>query len=349
MGELILPEKEVFNQRVEHISQRIDSISKSNKMAKILNDNFKKWLGSSSMSPLKLTEELDKDRNGVISGDEFGDLLGKMTGERPPEWVVEVVFSFVEATPKEGIPLDDWMAFLAASGLEIPEELFNTPVVITGSIDISPQNVHTGENVSVTVSFNEPVEAYEIRVINETSGSQEDMITPRADMDAPTFDEFVLESDDPGTFCITLTHVGIRLAEERFTVHERVEESVEEHDDSPEESIKETPALPAESTGFRGFIDLLEMAKLRSEARALIADAPAYNISLVIENVFHTLLGDGQHRGGDTVLGKTEDGMTIEVMMRVGERSFQTGQMLDLQVAPFDWSMATRRLQCTEL
>ena len=61
MGDLVLPEKEVFNQRVERISQRIDSISKSNKMAKILNDNFKKWLGSSSMSPIKLTEEMDKD------------------------------------------------------------------------------------------------------------------------------------------------------------------------------------------------------------------------------------------------------------------------------------------------
>lgn len=349
MGDLVLPEKEVFNQRVERISQRIDSISKSNKMAKILNDNFKKWLGSSSMSPIKLTEEMDKDRNGVISGDEFGTLLGKMTGERPPEWVVEVVFSFVEATPKEGIPLDDWMAFLAASGLEIPEELFNKPVVITGSIDISPQNIHTGENVSVTVSFNEPVVAYEIRVINETTGSQEDMITPSADMDSPTFDEFILESDEPGTFYVALSHTGIRLAEERFTVHEQVEEAVEEYDELIEEVMRETPDLPAESTGLPGFIDMLEMAKLRSEARALISDAPAYNIRLVIENTFHTLLGDGQHRGGDTVLGKTEDGMVIEVMMRVGERSFHAGQTLNLQVAPYDWSMATRRLQCTEL
>ena len=68
-------------------------------MAGLLNNNFKKWLANSAMSPIQLTEELDTDKDGVISGDEFATLLGKMTGERPPEWVVELVFSFVNANP----------------------------------------------------------------------------------------------------------------------------------------------------------------------------------------------------------------------------------------------------------
>ena len=61
-----------------------------------------------------------------------------MTGERPPDWVTEIVFSFVNATPARGIPLHDWYAFLAASGLDIPDELFKQKV-LTGTLLSSRQ------------------------------------------------------------------------------------------------------------------------------------------------------------------------------------------------------------------
>ena len=119
------------------------------------------------MSPLKLTQELDNNSDGVISGDEFATLLGKMTGERPPEWVVELVFSFVDADVNRGIPLDDWMAFLAASGMEIPDEMFKKKVVVAGSIAIDHKKFETGQTVSVSVSFNVEVVAYEFAVVNQ--------------------------------------------------------------------------------------------------------------------------------------------------------------------------------------
>ena len=56
MATIDLPEKEVFNQQVEALERRIEGITKNNKMAGLLNNNFKKWLSSSTMSPLKLTE-----------------------------------------------------------------------------------------------------------------------------------------------------------------------------------------------------------------------------------------------------------------------------------------------------
>ena len=83
MATIDLPEKEAFNQQVVAIERRIEGITRSNNMAGLLNNNFKKWLSSSSMSPLKLTEELDTNDDGIISGDEFASLLGKMTYLQP--------------------------------------------------------------------------------------------------------------------------------------------------------------------------------------------------------------------------------------------------------------------------
>jgi len=166
MVEILLPDQKVFNANVSEISKRIDRISESNTMAKLLHANFQNWLTNSSMDPVKLTQELDSNKDGIISGDEFAELLGKMTGERPPEWVVELVFSFVKADVNRGIPISDWMAFLAASGLDVPEDLFTAPVIITGSLLIDSPRVVSGQGISITASFNEPVDAYEIRVVN---------------------------------------------------------------------------------------------------------------------------------------------------------------------------------------
>ena len=151
------------------------------------------------MSPLKLTQELDNNSDGVISGDEFATLLGKMTGERPPEWVVELVFSFVDADVNRGIPLDDWMAFLAASGMEIPDEMFKKKVVVAGSIAIDHKKFETGQTVSVSVSFNVEVVAYEFAVVNQKDMREvHSSLTPNVDMDRPDFDEFEIELDDRG-------------------------------------------------------------------------------------------------------------------------------------------------------
>ena len=58
MATIELPEKQVFDQRVQDLQARIDGITQSNTMAMLLNNNFKKWLSKSSMSPIKLTKEL---------------------------------------------------------------------------------------------------------------------------------------------------------------------------------------------------------------------------------------------------------------------------------------------------
>ena len=88
--------------------------------------------------------------------------------------MVELVFSFVDADPKRGIPLDDWMAFLAASGLNIPEELHEVKVDVNGTIAILEDTIEQGEPVSITVSFNVEIVAYEFLLFVEGSSEAVD-------------------------------------------------------------------------------------------------------------------------------------------------------------------------------
>ena len=352
MATIELPEKATFEQRVQSISNRIDGITKSNTMAGLLNSNFKKWLSNSAMSPVALTEELDTNKDLRISGDEFASLLGKMTGERPPEWVVEIVFSFVEANPKDGIPIDDWMAFLAASGLDIPDELFKEKIVISGSIAILEENIVAGETFSVTVSFNHDVVAYEFAVMDQKSGqSLDDMLTPNADMDRPNFDEFTLEIDEPGSYLAELRHLGTRLDAQTFVVAAKpTPEGMAQ--DAPEEVEKEEAPVHVEidaEEGFDGFIAMVETAKLRSDAQAMIAKAPAYIVHSNINAISRTLLGEGEYRNGYTAHCTNDGGAQFRVMLKPTDVLPAVGERFEKNVALHNWDVALKQLICREL
>ena len=350
MADIVLPEKDAFYGRVKDISTRIDGVSEGNKMAQLLHTNFKNWLSSSALSPIKLTEELDKDRNGMISGDEFATLLGSMTGERPPQWVVDLVFSFVDAKSEQGIPIDDWMAFLAASGMEIPDDLFTVPIAITGALDISPSEVVAGDTVSVTVSFNEPIDAYEINVLSVVSCEQQNFMTQSAEMDTPSLDEFVFEADDEGSYIVSLIHLGARLDQAEFSVVAAPPaESVEEiHEEVTPSQIEEAPAEPVRSSGFSALVQTLEACKLRSDAHLVIADASAYRVEGTVTEVSRTLMGTGQYRNGMTLSCKNHDGLVYQVMMRETEQQAFVGQTLVADIAPDEWDIALRQVVCRE-
>ena len=351
MATIDLPEKEVFNQQVEALERRIEGITKSNNMAGLLNNNFKKWLSSSSMSPLKLTEELDTNSDGVISGDEFAALLGRMTGERPPEWVVELVFSFVNADVNSGIPLNDWMAFLAASGLEIPDELFKEKIEVTGSIGILEEQITTGEQLSVTVSFNVDVLAYEFSITEMNSGTHlHNQLTPNSDMDRPDVDEFQIEFDAPGNYIAELRHLGIRLDQHQFAVVPAVE--AVRDDPVVEETIpvEEHPVMEVHRSeeGFGAFVTRVEHLKLRSEAQALIAQSPPYLAQSTIQSVSKTLLGVGMYRNGYTVHCVDDEGFSMRVMLKPCEVPPHAGERFEKTVALHDWDVALRQLICLE-
>lgn len=351
MAEIRLPEKEAFYPEVQAISNRISSISEKNTMARLLHSNFKNWLQTSSVSPVQLTKDLDADKNGMISGEEFAGLLGAMTGERPPDWVVELVFSFVKADTNKGIPIVDWMAFLAASGLEIPNDLFEQPVVITGSLLIHEHEVTVGDSITVHASFNEPVDAYETKVTNTNTGQTEAFVTSSDEMDSPTFDEFVLESDEEGVFRVELLHHGVRLDEGEFTAFaapeapEEVEIVEQVHD---EHQMPATPAVAVEEEGFSALLEHLAEAKLRSDTEQIIGQTSAYAVNFTVKTIERTLMGTEAYTGGSTLTCTSDDGAEFALMMRSDERVFSKGQHLHAVVVPHAWSVALRRLVCRE-
>lgn len=343
-------DRENLMKRAAAIEQRVESITRNNTMAGLLNNNFKKWLSDSTMSPVKLTEELDTNKDGFISGDEFATLLGRMTGERPPEWVVELVFSFVNANINDGIPTQDWMAFLAASGMEFPDELFEEKVEVTGTIAILDEAFETGKPISVTVSFNVEVVAYEFAVVeNATKQEIHSSLTPNVDMDRPDFDDFVIELDEAGTYTAELRHLGVRLDTHMFTVSAAPMEPVVEHVDEATAPVEadEATAEPVED-GFEAFVAHVESMKLRSEAQAAISASATFGVSITVQSISRTLLGLDQYRNGHTAHCTSDGGTAFRVMLMPTEDLPEPGETYAAVVKPHDWDVALKQLVCLE-
>lgn len=349
---ILLPPRPTFDGQVVALKQRIESISGQNRMARLLNQNFNTWLNGSSMSALSLTQELDKDQNGIISGDEFSDILSKMTGERPPEWVVELMFSFVDADPSTGIPVADWMAFLAANGLEIPDSMFELDIPLAGTLT-SERTIYLVEQpINFTAKFTAEVESYTITILQDGVTTPETFTTSSKEMDHPNLDHFILEPDEASVYKVSLSVLGKHLDTIEVTVEAPLEEEWPEDDDVVEESqplAEETPVVTA-SGQLSDLISTVEQTRLRSDAMKILETAPAYTLSGMVTEVSRTLLGEGECRGGDTARCISTDGTTVQVMMkRREEPSFEEGQYVALTVQPVMWSVAVRELICKEV
>lgn len=356
---IVLPEKAVFAARSEAIRANIDSITKRNKMAKLLVNNFRGWVESSAMSPLNLTMELDKDKNGLITGDEFAELLGKMTGERPPEWVTELMFSFTGASPDSGIALGEWMAMLAALGVEIPEELFEVNTPVTGTIVLaSPSPVVVDQPVEFRMDFSEGVEAYELVTVQHSNGARESMTITKAEMDGVTFDLLSMTPDEADEYTVELLHLGIRLASLKLGVEAAPVEAAPVEAAPEPEATKPTPVLTSASpapvnaveggTGLLGLVTALEQTKLHSEALALAAASGPLTVQGVVVGKETTLLGPVGYRTSSTLMIQS-DGFAVEVMMKPAETHSALGVPVEVTVQPHDWSLARRRLISLEL
>ncbi len=349
---ILLPPRPTFDGQVLALKQRIESISAQNRMAKLLNQNFNTWLNGSSMSALNLTQELDKDKDGIISGDEFSDILSKMTGERPPEWVVELMFSFVDADPAAGIPVADWMAFLAANGLDIPDSMFELDIPLAGTLTSERAVYLIDQPIAFTVKFSLEVESYSITILQDGVPTPETFTTTSEEMDYPNLDQFILEPDEASVYKVTLSVLGKSLDTISITVEEPLEEDWPEDEEvveEPQTVQEETQSAPA-SGHLSDLISVVEQARLRSDAMKILETAPLYTLEGMVKEVSKTLLGEGECRGGETARCVSADGAIVQVMMKRTEESlFTQGQYVSLTVQPVMWSVAVRELICKEV
>jgi len=353
---IVLPKKEIFLARSQAIGANVDKITKSNRMAKLLVDNFRGWVSSAAVSPLELTTRMDKDQNGLISGDEFADLLGTMTGERPPDWVTELMFSFAGASPDIGIAVGEWLALLAALGVEIPDDLFASEAPITGAISIEPEGPHrVDETLTVKLSFSRRVEGYVLVVEQEGSNDVERLSVPPSEMDGGTFDDLELTPDEADRYTLHLMHGDVRLATSMIDVRGAVLEPAPviavEPERSPSlsettETVVEAPVASPPGT-LADLVEHLAECKLRSEAIEAAKAAPLMLLHGMVTETSTTLLGPEGYRNSETLVVQA-GAHFIEVMMKTAETYPEKGTEVSMTVRPSDWSLARRRMMALE-
>lgn len=353
---IVLPKKEIFLARSQAIGANVDKITKSNRMAKLLVDNFRGWVSSAAVSPLELTVRMDKDQNGLISGDEFADLLGTMTGERPPGWVTELMFSFAGASPDIGIAVGEWLALLAALGVEVPDDLFAAEPPLTGAITIEPEGPHRiDETLTVRLSFSRRVEGYVLVVEQDGSNDVERLSVPPSEMDGGTFDDLELTPDEADRYTLHLMHGDVRLATSVIDVRGAVLEPAPVIAAEPERpptpskpigNVMEAPVAPSPST-LAELVDQLAECKLRSEAIEAAEAAPLMTLHGIVVDASTTLLGPEGYRNSETLVVQAGAHL-IEVMMKTAETYPERGDKVSMTVRPNDWSLARRRMMALE-
>jgi hypothetical protein len=223
-------------------------------------------------------------------------------------------------------------------------------VEVTGAIGILEDTYETGQQISVSVSFNVEVVAYEFSVFdNATRQEIHASLTPNVDMDRPDFDEFVIELDEAGNYTAELRHLGARLDTHAFTVLPApVEPVVEQLEEAPAQvEVHETPSEPV-ADGFESFVAHLESMKLRSEAQTVIGESATYGVSAIVQSISRTLLGVGEYRNGFTAHCTTGEGTTFRMMLKPTENPPTAGQSYDVVVKPHDWDVALKQLICLE-
>ena len=105
----------------------------------------------------------------------------------------------------------------------------------------------------------------------------------------------------------------------------------------------------AEEGSFGKFVAVLEAAKLRSDAQALMAEAPAFRVHAHVNAVSRTLLGNGAYRNGMTLHCTEDSGFQFRVMLKPDDEIPVNGDRFVGDITMHDWDVALRQPVCLGL
>jgi len=358
MSGFVIQDKAVFEQMVADTRSRIEVISSTNQMARMLFSNFQTWLQSST-SPVELTQKMDKNLDGFVSIDEFATLLQQMTGERPPDWVTELVFSFAGVKNGQPLPLLNWYAFLAACGLSLPESLFKVFIPLEVSVQTSTVVANEGDSITFSLTFNQAVDEYLIRISNKGDTSVKPMVmtVPSSEIDSQSGDQQIVEFPNHGDYEITIIVNEEDVASCDVTILEKIEPVTSELEPKEEEVLEidhesdelaspnEVPALEQasepSSPDFEELYAQLSTTKLRSEWELLLSNRNHYFITGTLQDIERSLLGVGEYKNGYSLI-LNSNGVPVQAMIPAKVESLpKIGQTLNIDFMPTLWSIAT--------
>ena len=110
---------EKISEAVSKVHQTVEDNS-DNPMAKMIKERFAKWLQNSGYNATELTTKLDRNADGIIENDEISQFIIEITGNQPPDWVLEHVSSILDSNNDGTILVSELWAYLEDIGFSVP-------------------------------------------------------------------------------------------------------------------------------------------------------------------------------------------------------------------------------------
>ena len=168
---LLSKAKELANQKmaeaVTNVQNKIEDNS-DNPMAKMIRERFGKWLHDSGYGVTELTTKLDRNADGVIDKEEISQFIVEITGNKPPDWVLEHVSNILDSNNDGIILVSELWDYLEEIGFNVPviENLLDDEPVLDPVIDEFEQlDNELKQDVEIVASVTEVIP--KITVIEE--------------------------------------------------------------------------------------------------------------------------------------------------------------------------------------
>ncbi len=115
--------KELANEKISEAVSKVQQTVEDNSdipMAKMIKERFAKWLQNSGYSATELTTKLDRNADGIIENSEISQFIIEITGNQPPDWVLEHISSILDSNNDGTILVSELWAYLEDIGFSVP-------------------------------------------------------------------------------------------------------------------------------------------------------------------------------------------------------------------------------------
>ena len=162
-------------------------------------------------------------------------------------------------------------------------------------------------------------------------------------LELPVEEESIVEEDNLDEFEEELDNDSIEVIETPEIEIIQPEESIEEDDES---LIIEQPIV---STNIEKTIEILEKARLHSEANEIIANSNSGFCTLKVERIERNLMVNDSYRGGQTLTGILDNGpFNIAVLFEPEfndfiDKNVSKNRVVSFEASIFEWSSGLRK------
>lgn len=274
----------------------------------IILDQLKKQIESRNLTPEKMLMLGDMDKDGKLDSNEIAGALTAATGFSVPAFIVSD----------------------AMKDFDLNED---------GKLDLNEMNV-----LWTKLGF-------EVADNTEYSDDEIDAVLDELDEDAMNADEPVVE-DEP----TVQENSGETAAEPSTEINLEKEDEVSNQETTESENIDHSSLVENSGelsedidTEFERLVLEMESARFSSERKALMEKQTSeFLVTLKIEKMERTLVGDSKYRGGQSVHGLLDGGPytgVVKVPVELDEKilSFKEGDVIQLWASLVDFSPSLKR------